>query len=234
MRPHQDGAARPGMLLGGLLVLLGVLFLLQNFGLFEVEEIWQYWPVLLIALGIARISHAEGEHGKILGGILVVIGCGLLVHNLGLFRFHMERYWPVLLILIGLFFLIRTMEGHQSQTRHGDSTATLNDWAVFSGVERRIDSQEFRGGEVLAIFGGVELDLSRANLAEARAIIDVNAVFGGVEVRIPADWTASLKGASVFGAFKDETVHPRLEGPIPPKLLIIGGFAVFGGVTVKN
>jgi hypothetical protein len=235
MRPHQDGAARPGMFLGGLLVLLGVLFLLRNFGLFEVEEIWQYWPVILIALGIARISHCQGEHGKILGGLFVVIGAAILADNLGLLRwFHIQRFWPLLLVLLGLFFLIRTVEGRPQPARQADPLGTLTDWAVFGGVERRIESQDFKGGEVLAVFGGVHLDLSRADFSGSEITVDASSVFGGVELRIPPEWAVSLQGGGVFGGFADKTIHPKFEGPRPPKVFILKGFAIFGGVTVKN
>lgn len=42
--------------LGGLgLILLGVLLLLQNLGLFSWESLWKFWPVVLIAAGLSLL-----------------------------------------------------------------------------------------------------------------------------------------------------------------------------------
>ncbi len=40
---------------GGSLIVLGVLFLLYNFDLFDFDWLWQFWPVALIVLGIKLI-----------------------------------------------------------------------------------------------------------------------------------------------------------------------------------
>lgn len=40
---------------GGSLIGLGVLFLLYNFGLFDFDWLWQFWPLALIVIGIKLI-----------------------------------------------------------------------------------------------------------------------------------------------------------------------------------
>lgn len=41
---------------GGLvLILLGVLLLLQNLGLFSWDSLWRFWPVALIAAGLSLL-----------------------------------------------------------------------------------------------------------------------------------------------------------------------------------
>ena len=61
--------------------------------------------------------------------------------------------------------------------------------------------------------------------------MEINAVFGGAEVRIPTNWSAVLDGVGVFaGAFNDETVQPSLATP-NLKRLRFKGAAVFGGVS---
>jgi hypothetical protein len=64
------------------------------------------------------------------------------------------------------------------------------------------------------------------------AVIKIDAVFGGVEMRIPEEWCAVVEGVGIFGGYSDETLHP----PMTPetKRLILKGGAVFGGVVVKN
>jgi hypothetical protein len=113
------------------------------------------------------------------------------------------------------------------------SSSTLNEWAVFSGVRRKLDTQEFEGGEVTAVFGGAEIDLRGAGMKKDEAIIDVNAVFGGVEIRTPETWEVVMSGTPIFGGYDDETAPARETGVKRPRL-IIAGSAVFGGVSVKN
>ena len=64
-------------------------------------------------------------------------------------------------------------------------------------------------------------------------VLEINAIFGGAEVKIPQNWNADLRGVGIFGGFGDETLHPDLNVP-GTKRLIVRGAAVFGGVGVKN
>jgi len=107
---------------------------------------------------------------------------------------------------------------------------------VFGGAERRVESQNFEGGKVEAVFGGMELDLSGAAITspDRRAILEVNAVFGGIEIRVPRTWRVEKKGSAVFGGFDDKTFPPRPEPGVEPPTLVIRGAAVFGGIEVKN
>jgi hypothetical protein len=109
----------------------------------------------------------------------------------------------------------------------------LNEVTVFGGVRRRIVSQEFEGGEVSAIFGGVEIDLRAAGTKKDEVVIEMNAIFGGVELMVPDTWDVVVRGAGIFGGYEDKT-GPRREPPSGGKrpLLVITGEAVFGGVTV--
>src|SRR5947209_12079902 len=62
--------------------------------------------------------------------------------------------------------------------------------AVLGGLERRINSQDFRGGDVTAIMGGCQIDLRGASITPPnQAVLTVFALFGGIEIRIPDDWT---------------------------------------------
>jgi len=114
-----------------------------------------------------------------------------------------------------------------------DNPNTIKIDAVFSGGKRRILTQDFQGGEITTIFGGIELDLRQAAIAGDSAILEINAVFGGVEVRIPQNWNAVVQGVGIFGGFGDSTLQHNVDAPVV-KQLIVRGSAVFGGVEVKN
>jgi hypothetical protein len=101
--------------------------------------------------------------------------------------------------------------------------------AVLGGFERRVTTSDFRGGEITAILGGCELDLREASIVK-EAVINVFAIWGGINVKVPPDWTVVLNGTPLMGGFSEKTVTP----PDGSKRLVITGYAIMGGVEVRN
>jgi len=104
---------------------------------------------------------------------------------------------------------------------------------VFGGVHRKVTTDDFRGGQTTATFGGVEIDLRRARMRGDSAVIDVTAMFGGVEFKVPPTWLVIGQVMAVFGGFGNKALEPDPEQP-GIKRLYIKGTAMFGGVEVKN
>jgi hypothetical protein len=218
-----------------ILITVGALFLLNNLHIFYIHDIVRYWPVILIALGLVKLVDSAEAGGRVAGGILVAVGGLFLAQTLGYFVVRMRDLWPLILIGVGLLLLFqRTMwAGPSGASRRGFKTSgNLRECAVFSGGKRNISSQEFTGGHIDAVFGGFEIDLRSASIAGESAVLDINAIFGGAEIKVPESWEVVLRGVGVFGAFTDETHHPP-QGP-GAKQLIAKGAAIFGGVVFKN
>jgi hypothetical protein len=258
---RSQGARGPGHAMAGVILLvIGVVFLLVNLGLFPVENIGRYWPVILIAVGASKVlgygRFGSGMHSSVWGGALMVMGGLLLAQNLGYVRGNVwQVIWPVMLIFLGISFLFRRTHWHGSippggpgdgggwssnpsanpSNRGPGGMNVLNETTVFGGINRRIDSQEFEGGYLSAVFGGIELDLRKANTKKDEIVIEANAVFGGIELTVPEHWRVSVKGSGVFGGYDDQT-HPSPAAAADEKRphLIMTGSAVFGGVSVKN
>jgi hypothetical protein len=246
-RHHRRGGR---FFFGGLIICIGVLFLLQNLGVLYVDQIWQYWPVILIVLGLSRLSMARSMGGRIWFGMVTVLGTALLLHNLGYIRGSAWNLtWPILIIGLGFSMLMRGIgrdhfwapgsfrqgSGPSNPApSSGSSANTLDEWAIFGGSRRRIDSQEFEGGEAVAVFGGVELDLRRAATKKDEVLIEANAVFGGIDIRAPEYWKVVVRGAGIFGGYEDKTLDTRSGENGKRPTLVITGYAVFGGVTVQN
>ena len=49
------------------------------------------------------------------------------------------------------------------------------------------------------MFGGVEIDLRRASMRGDSATVDISAVFGGMEFKIPQNWLVMAQVAAIFG-----------------------------------
>lgn len=99
--------------------------------------------------------------------------------------------------------------------------------AVLDGVELASRAQGFRGGSLLAWFGGIDLDLRAAALAPG-ARLSVHALFGGVSIRVPPGCRVESKVHAVFGGV--DVARPDGEGG---PALAVDGLAVFGGVSVR-
>lgn len=230
---HRSGAS--GIVIGGVIVLVGLALLLDNMGIVRFHDVWRYWPVLLIIYGVSRVLDGQTVSRYIWGGAIALIGAFVLLDNLDIVVFDVNLIWPLLLIAFGLTMLVRAID----RKRYLDgapvsSGPVLNIVAIFSGSRRTVDSQDFRGGEVVAVFGGVRLDLRRAAMTLDRAVIDINAVFGGVEIRVPDNWSVQMKGAGIFGGFDDKTIHPKPDPNVKTSELVITGASVFGGTSVSN
>jgi len=230
--------------IGLFVVAIGVGLLLDNLGIYPIGDIWRYWPVIFIIMGIAKVTEAPFAGGKILGGMLFLIGCGILADNLRLipgFHFGWEVIWPLLIIYFGATLLLKGFGPYPRWASWNpnlgggrDTNSDFNYVAMFGGGKRHIESKEFRGGSAVAIFGGYNIDLRDAGMAGESAIVDVNALFGGIDIRVPDTWRVEVRASAVFGGVDDKTAPPRTTPGVNPPKLIITGFAAFGGIVVKS
>ena len=109
------------------------------------------------------------------------------------------------------------------------SGETVDITAILGGYERRVATQDFRGGEITAVMGGCELDMRSASI-RGEAVINVFAFWGGVTIKCPPDWTVILLGTPILGGFEEKTIAP----PDGSKRLVIRGYAIMGGVEIRN
>lgn len=227
-----------GVLIGGIIVLVGLGLLLDNLGIVRIHDVWRFWPVVLVIWGVSRLLESRSAAGYVWGGLVALVGAVFLLDNFHILIFEFEPFdliWPLLIIGFGVSLLLKAMDRRRYLDGVPPSTGSdLGHWVIFSGVKRRIETQDFKGGDIVAIFGGVNIDLRRANIAGDRAVIDVNALFGGVDIRVPDTWRVSIKGMGIFGAFEDKSVPPRPDPNVKTPELILSGSAVFGGVKVDN
>lgn len=229
------GGARQGVLPGILLVVIGTVILLDHMGIINSDILWRLWPVLLILVGAAQFFR---ERHRAAGIMMMVVGGIFLADNFGFAKVGWNVLWPLVLIAAGVGliwsrFEIPTMP---KPTGPGGGSNTINEYAMFGGVERRVNSNNFAGGTATAIFGGVEIDFRPAEIEGEEAVVYVEAIFGGIEIVVPDRWMVVYEGQSIFGGYSDETRPPLpdVPGAIPKKRLILRGRAVFGGINVKN
>ena len=114
----------------------------------------------------------------------------------------------------------------ETSTRGADANSTLSAIAVLGGVSRGNNSRAFRGADLLAIMGGLQIDLRQAAI-HGEAVMDVFVMWGGVEIRVPEDWTVSSRIVPLMAGVEDKTRPPQGAST---HHLILRGFALMGGV----
>ncbi len=198
---HGDGR----IVWGGILILLGLIYALDAFGVLSAGDILRYWPLILIGIGATKISArrqapAGGDSEKSPG----------------------ERA------------LEGAREG-LAASRDGKTElgSVLNEFAFMGGGDRVVRAQDFRGGEVTAIMGGFGIDLRGAAIAGDSATINIFTLWGGVDLKVPEDWNVAVAGTPLLGVFTNSARAFR-QGDVAAKTLVVKGVAIMGGVEVKN
>jgi predicted membrane protein len=237
------------LIIGLILLAIGVLFLADNifYFPFNIHYYIFSWPFLLVVIGVIMLLNSKDITAGI---VLILVGAAFLAGRFFHipFRHIIQDYWPVILILIGLFILIRPRKksippGVDPSFVNDDSgkgstesvyADYINENAIFSGTDRRVESNNFMGGKVTAVFGAADIDLRGAKLAQGRQVLDVFLAFGGTDIYVPRDWRVVLNVTSIFGAFDDERRKEVRENQDDGKVLEIKGFVIFGGGDLKT
>ena len=231
---HRGGGF--GLWLGLGFIVLGAGWLLDAFGVFEFSEIWStWWPSLIMLIAIAQIATRSG--GLFWSGTLFTVGALLQLSKLGyLPGGFWSAFWPIVLVLFGISLIASRFKKKQFTIdpnfigRVNIEGSRIDKTAIFTGVEARVTSQDFSGGEATAIFGGVELDLREAGISGGAASLDATAIFGGVDIMVPPTWNVIVSGTPIFGGIDDKSLN-RNQDPNAPKLFI-SATAIFGGVEI--
>ena len=249
--------------IGGILVALGVLLLLSNTDIINLDWGWDlvrtWWPLLLIIWGLWELV-SGGFRFRLWPIILLLLGIGFQLSALNLWEWDFSVVWPAFIVIVGVAILLgrrrRSRGGGRRGRREGrrggkevhnrpssglivegttvSGAGSGDSWrAVFNSVEETYAGQEFRGGEVETNFGNVALDLREAVLAGGSARLDVNLTFGGLHLRVPPGWRVNVE--QVSAQFGHVQDNREHPEPDPPEGdLTIAGTVTFGNLEISG
>lgn len=218
------------VIIGLLLIFFGAIFVLENYNIVLIPEEYFSWEYFFILFGLLFFLLSRN---KVAGLIFIAIGLFNLVPEL----------WPLVFVLLGAYIIVGRNRrrvrkvsyapegGKQATEVNGDTVECVS---IFGGGSKVVYSENFKGGNLVSIFGGCEVNLSQSKLAEGESVIEVTAIFGGSTLIVPPDWKIELDILPIFGGFGDKrTKDPNLVVD-EKKILVIKGVVLFGGGEIKT
>jgi len=222
------------LLLGILFLVAGSILLLEFYNIipWTIPSYVISWKSFLLVLGVYFLVTSRD---KTTGILMVIISSVLITGEV----FDM-RFWdvvrlviPLVLILAGLAIIMRkqAFSPRQINIPEGDNVNDyINESNIFAGGEKKIRSQNFKGGAITSIFGGSELDMRTTQLAPGVNAIDLLCIFGGTSIKVPEDWEVKIDVNAIFGGFSDDRKLEKKERQDETeKILYVKGLVLFGG-----
>jgi predicted membrane protein len=221
--PHVAGTK---LIAGLFFMVLGVLMAADNLDLIDAATVLRYWPVVILLIGLETLM----DRGRRLAGaIMTLIGASLLAYNAGWIHFSIFDLWPLLLIVAGIAMVTRSLgvraaAAPATTSERGTIISILNTSKVAN------TSRDFTGARIVVFMGGCVLDLTNASIETSPAVVEVFAMWGGIEIYVPHDWEVVGEVIPVMAGFEVKT------SPVaaPQKKLIVRGAALMAGIEVKR
>ena len=229
--------SRGRKILGVVLIALGALFFLRNLDIFGYEFMYYFlsWPVFFM---IGGLIVAIVSRGKVFGIIMFSFGAIYFVSRLMDYPvgWILRDFWPIILIGIGVSFIFRhqknrTMSNKEKYEEYSQDYVDVT--SIINHIRRKIISNDFKGGSLTTLLGGTTLDLREAKLSSMSERLEVINIFGGTEILASADIRVINNTTAIFGGSEDKRKNIK-QHVDEPKVLVITGFALFGGVVVNS
>jgi predicted membrane protein len=257
----QKGNRRGKLATGLIIIGFGTLFLLRGLGVVLPSWIFS-WEMILAAIGLVivikhKLKTFTGYFLILLAGVFLLHDWYPNVVNLSILW---PIFF--ILLGIGMIFKSRFKKDHHGRHRftkhhrggrfgrehHQRRADFFNDLAdledvsqddfidavsIFGGVRKNVVSKQFRGADIVTIFGGNELNLQHADFNET-VVMDITNIFGGTSISVPANWQVKSDMVVLFGDVDDKR-QPFVpaEGE-PQKIILLRGTCLFGGIEING
>ena len=214
------------ILAGGGIIAVGIMSLLGSLGIINFSEIAStWWPLLIIGIGLLMLINDPRQY--VWPTLVIFAGVLWQLRKFEFVTFNIwQLFWPVVLIIIGISIIMNRTRGHISANGRDSDDMT----AIFGGNETKNLSLDYKGGKATAIFGGVTIDLREANITK-EATLDVFALCGGIDLKIPEGWIVKSRVTPILGGVGNKAQSSSTKNT--PTLFITGD-VIMGGVDIKH
>jgi hypothetical protein len=102
-------------------------------------------------------------------------------------------------------------------------------WALLNNRKMERPANELAGKRLVAFMGGHQLELTEPATYDGPIVIETMAMWGGIEIRVPAGWEVIADVVPVMGGIDIKTSAAR-----GGRQLIVRGLIFMAGMEVKN
>lgn len=249
-RKNCLGSGKNNIGAGLIILLIGAALLAREVG-FPLPGWFFTWPMILVAIGLfIGVSNRFRDFGWL---IVTGIGFFFLADDIWPDFSFRNFLFPIIFIAIGLMIIFKPRSSSQwwKGDRKKESDGAIEDAdaeyfsegetvkadvldvaAIFGAVKKNIVSKDFRGGEIVSVFGGADINLSQADFKRPQIVIESVNIFGGAKLIIPANWQIRSEAVAIFGGIEDK--RSQVIPSEPEKILVLQGFVMFGGIEIKS
>jgi len=207
----------------GIMVFLGVIFLFNN-NIDNADRI--VWPIAIIAFGIWLILR-RSKHGD-----PQFWGKRFKQGSFDKGHFQYDQTPDSVDYVVKDEDPVKDTFTPPPFTHASTGDDFLDTVSIFGGVNKTILSKNFRGGDIVNIFGGAELDFTQADIS-GRVVIDITQIFGATKIIVPSNWQIVTDLAAVFAGVDDKRIKSTAS-PNNDKILILKGTSIFAGVDIRS
>lgn len=217
---------------GIVLVAAGALFALNALEITSIDVFFDgWWTLFIIVPCVVGLFTEQDKTGNLIGiavGVFLLLACQDIIS----FKILWKLLVPAVIVIVGLKMVLSGIFGRKVDEAIGklkkeNSGKVKSGCAVFSGCDMNYDMEEFEGAELTAVFGGVKCDLRKA-LIQKDCVIEVSAIFGGIDILVPDNINVKVGANCIFGGVSNN--NASVNGA---PTVYISGLCLFGGVEVK-
>jgi predicted membrane protein len=214
-------------------MIIGILLLVRNIGLYDTGQLLSYIPSLFILMGLYALYKTRfySVTGPL---ILILLATFVQLLVLGVVSWNiLFTWWPLILVLIGIDILFNRkhlFSPSKSSDQKVDMTAVLDEAKVSN------TSKDFKGGNITAVLGESELNLKESVIEYPPARINIMVLLGETNINIPDDWQIEMDVVTILGDVSDKrsSTSSQRAGTVEKPHLIIKGFVMLGDFSIKN
>ena len=219
------------VLWGIILVVLGVIIGTNSLGLTNIDLLFDGWWTLFIIvpcfIGLFTNSEKTGNIIGILIGVALFLGINDII--------DFDKIWtlllPLVIVVLGLSLIFKdtfnSKVSKEIKKINKENNKDNDYFTAFSGQNIDLNNEDFKGADLTAIFGGLKLDLRKANI-DKDVVINASSIFGGIDILIPNDVNVKVKSTSLFGGVTNKKSNNDNQ-----KTIYINALCMFGGVEIK-
>lgn len=213
-------------------IVIGIIVLLNSLGVANINIFFKGWWTLFII--VPSFIGLIKDDDKVWSLFFLALGVALLLVSRGIVDMAIiaKCIFPALLIIIGINIIFKD----KINSKVNDKIKEINKsdsnseeyYATFSGQKLDFSNQELKNVKLNAIFGGIDLDLRKAEIKQD-VVLEVCAVFGGVDIKVPKNVSVKVQSNSIFGG-----VSNKANTKDAKVVIYVKAMCMFGGCDINE